>query len=111
MKRRSFLKLIGLATVWASSLGASGVAASAQSPTRSASALAAATSARFKADGGRVYISSDNGKSWTLHTYLGPEYAIQRVATNGSGVRLTVGYLGRSFGLVLASNQRSWLTV
>jgi hypothetical protein len=112
MKRRAFLKLIGLVSVWASSAGASGaLAAVTQQPTRGPAAALASTGLRYRADGPRVYVSSNNGKSWTLHTYLGPDYSIQRLATDRSGVHLTVGFLGRTFNLNLASNLRSWLTV
>jgi hypothetical protein len=97
MRRRSFLKLIGLASVWASSAGASGaLAAVSQGATRAAPELLASTVLRYRADGPRVYVSSNNGKSWTLHTYLGPDYSIQRLATDRSGVHLTVGFLGRT---------------
>jgi hypothetical protein len=112
MRRRSFLKLIGLASVWASSAGASGaLAAVTQNPTRGTPDLLASTSLRYRVDGPRVYVSSNNGKSWTLHTYLGPDFAIQRLATDRSGVHLTVGYLSRTFDLNLGSDLRSWLTV
>jgi predicted acyl esterase len=111
MRRRSFLKLLGLAGVWASSAGASGaLAAVAQPPTLSSAAPLASTALRYRADGSRIYVSSNNGKSWTLHTYLGPDYSIQRLATDRSGVHLTVGFRGRTFDLNLASNLRSWLT-
>jgi hypothetical protein len=111
MKRRAFLKLIGLVSVWASSAGASGaLAAVAQQPASGTAAALASTTLRYRADGPRVYVSSNNGRSWTLHTYLGPDYSIQRLATDRSGVHLTVGFLGRTFNLNLASNLRSWLT-
>jgi hypothetical protein len=111
MRRRSFLKLIGLMSVWASSLGASeALAAVTRSPSR-APAEFASTGLRYRADGSRVYVSSNSGKSWTLHTYLGADYSIQRLASDRSGVHLTVGFLGRTFDLNLASNLRSWLTV
>ena len=110
MRRRSFLKLIGLASVWASSLSASAVAAVTQrSPTRDPAELAT-TGLRYQANGGRVYVSSDNGTSWAPHTYLGPDYAIRRLVTDGSAVQLTVGYLGRTFDLTLAADLRSWMT-
>ena len=111
MRRRSFLKLVGLAGVWTSSAGASGALAAVTRQSAPGTAAFASTTLRYRADGPRVYISSDNGKSWTLHTYLGPDYSIQRLATDRSGVHLTVGFLGRTFNLNLASNLRSWLTV
>ena len=110
MRRRSFLKLIGLVSVWASSLGASGTMAAVTQDLSHAPAEFASTGLRYRADGSRVYVSAYNGKSWTLHTYLGADYSIQRLATDRSGVHLTVGFVGRTFDLNLASDLRSWLT-
>jgi hypothetical protein len=110
MRRRSFLKLVGLVAVWASSLGASAVAAVSQSAAR-APAAAAAKGIRYRADGPRVFVSSNDGTSWARHTYLGPDYTIRRLVADERGVRLTVAYRGRTFELDLSSDQRSWLTV
>lgn len=110
MRRRSFLKLVGLASVWASSVGASRAMAAVTRTATSDPIELAATGLRYRADGARVYVSADDGKSWSLHTYLGPDYTIQHLASDRSGVRLTVGFLGRTFDLSLASNLRSWLT-
>jgi hypothetical protein len=113
MRRRSFLKLIGLASVWATSLGLGGgvAAAAAGSPTRETVHLGS-TALRYRAHGGRIFVSANNGGSWTHHTYLGPDYSIESlVADDASGVRLSVGYRGRTFNLRLGSDLRSWLTV
>jgi hypothetical protein len=111
MRRRSFLKLIGLVSVWASALGASGAAARVSQVASGGAPELALAGLRYRADGPRVYVSSDNGSSWAPHTYLGPDYAIQRLVTDESWVQLTVGYLGRTFELNLGSDLRSWLTV
>jgi hypothetical protein len=112
MRRRSFLKLVGLASVWATSLGARGALAAvpAASPSRETAHLGW-TGLRYRADGGRIYVSADDGASWDHHTYLGPDYAVQRMVDDASGVRLSVGYGGRTFNLRLGSDQRSWRTV
>jgi hypothetical protein len=111
MRRRSFLKLVGLVTVWASSLGAGAVAAVTHNPVRGPAAALAARGLRYRADGARVFVSSNGGTSWSRHTYLGPDYTIRRLVADGSGVRMTVGYRGRTFELNLSSDLRSWLTV
>jgi hypothetical protein len=108
MNRRRFLKLIGLA-----SLG--GLI---RVPLSAGLALGAAKSVSsggrlYRTDGrGRIFVSLDRGASWQLHTYLGPDYAVRRLAADRRDrLHATVGYLGRAFELVLASNQRAWLTV
>jgi hypothetical protein len=103
MKRRTFLK-VSLVTV-------AGLAG------RLAFPWAAAAAARdvsfggllYRAGGGGKILTSADGSSWKLHTDLGDMYSITKLA-GGSKLRLTVGYAGYSFGLVLAPNQRSWLT-
>jgi hypothetical protein len=122
MRRRSFLKLIGLVTVWASSIGANAVSAASRISTRGPAPTAgriptggaaglSSSGLRYRADGARVFVSSNDGTSWARHTYLGPDLTIRRLVTDASGVHLTVGYRGRTFGLTLGSDQRSWLTV
>jgi photosystem II stability/assembly factor-like uncharacterized protein len=60
---------------------------------------------------GKILKSADAGRSWSLHSDLGDMYSITKLGVvSGSRLRLTVGYGGRSFGLFLAPNGRSWLT-
>ena len=113
MRRRSFLKLVGLASVSSALTNPiQALAAVARPGAAAAGTTAGAATAllKFKAKGGRIYSSTD-GRTWTLHTYLGPDYRVERlVQDSGGGVRATVDYFGRSFGLVLAANRISWLT-
>lgn len=62
--------------------------------------------------GGKVLRSADRGKSWTLHSDLGDMYSITNIAVDRRSklLQLTVGYAGYPFALVLAADERSWLT-
>ena len=113
MRRRAFLKLVGLASVAGSLPWVSAVAAASRRPAGSPAAtqLSAPGSRLYQGRGGRIYMSSDAGRSWQLHTDLGPEYDVRRVLTDDAGgATARVGYGGRSFRLTLAPDLRSWLT-
>jgi hypothetical protein len=113
MRRRSFLKLVGWTSAWVALAGPSAVAAatSAAAQTGSATVNAASSSVRYRAEGGRIYVSSNDGQSWTLHTDLGPMYRVDNVGAGRSGsIQATVDYAGRPFTLRLAPDLRWWLT-
>lgn len=58
---------------------------------------------------GKVTVSEDGGKSWRLHTNLGPEYSIKKIMLGLDGrIYLKVGYQHRSFQLKLAQNDQLW---
>lgn len=106
MRRRRFLQLIGLGSIGAGLQLGLGAA-----PVFAATKPVSAGGRLYRADGGRIYVSADGGVTWQQHVYLGPDYAVQRLATDRSQtVRATVGYLGRTFELALAPNLKSWLT-
>jgi hypothetical protein len=66
---------------------------------------------RYKAEGGKIYVSSDNGRTWTLHTNLGSMYVVGKLGADRAGtVQASVDYAGRAFTLRLAPNLRWWLT-
>jgi len=115
VRRRTFLKLVGL-TSGAAVLPVSGLVASAASPGRTglqpATKRAEPSSLQYRGSGGRIFVSSDAGRTWQLHTNLGPEYDVERLVTDGAaGALATVGFGGRTFPLSLAPDLRSWLTV
>src|SRR3954453_19670575 len=107
MHRRNFLKLVGLGTAGAVVLvpfGAAVAQAAAAKPVSSGGLL-------YKTDGkGRIFVSANSGKSWTLHSNLGDSYSPALASDKAGRLLATVGYLGRSFSLVLGSNHRTWLT-
>jgi len=107
MRRRSFLKLVGLATTGAALRMALPIAAAA-----AASKAVSWGGSLYRSDGsGRVFVSGDAGKSWALHSDLGADYAVSRIAVDrGDHLQATVGYRAWSFKLTLAPNLRSWLT-
>jgi photosystem II stability/assembly factor-like uncharacterized protein len=107
MDRRDFLRLASFATTaavvrvpfWA------GTAAAATKPVSANGLL-------YKTDGtGKIFVSATNGKTWTLQTNLGSMYAVSALAVDKAGRLLaTVVFKGRSFGLKLATDKRSWMT-
>jgi hypothetical protein len=107
MERRRFLKLLGFGAVGAT-MGL---------PFGSGLAMAGSTTVScggklYRSKGtGKVYVSDTGGKSWKLHSDLGASYSITRLAVDKQGrLNATVRFRGWSFGLVLASNLKSWLT-
>jgi hypothetical protein len=60
---------------------------------------------------GRIFLSRDNGSTWELHSALGAGYKVKRLAVDRLGrLGATIGYGRRSFGLVLAPDQKRWHT-
>jgi hypothetical protein len=112
VRRRSFLKVVGLASLGASlPWAASAVSAARRSSGAIAAPAAAPIRQLYRGLGGAIYASSNAGRSWKLHTYLGPEFDVTHVRTDDAGgTRLRVAYRGQSFSLTLAPNLRSWLT-
>jgi hypothetical protein len=115
VRRRTFLKLVGL-TSGAALLPVTGLVASGASapdPTTLAAGVRRAepSTLRYRGRGGRIFVSATGGRTWKLHTHLGPEYDVERLVTDGAGgAQATVGFRGRTFALALAPNLRSWLT-
>jgi hypothetical protein len=115
VRRRTFLKLVGL-TSGAAVLPVSGLVASGASAPDARSVAAAVRRAepstlRYRGRGGKIFVSATDGRTWKLHTHLGPEYDVGRLVTDGAGgARATVGFRGRSFALALAPDLHSWLT-
>jgi len=106
MERRTFLKLAATATVAAASQLAFPWAASAASRQ-----VSFAGSLYRAGGGGRIETSTNAGRTWALHSDLGDMYRITKLAVDRRNrLRLTVGYAGRTFPLVLAPDKRSWLT-
>jgi hypothetical protein len=105
MQRQTFLKLA------ASTTFAAGVrvafpwaAAAANHPVSHAKSL-------WRAGGaGKIQLSTDGGRTWTLHTNLGDMYKVKKLAVRNNRLHLSVGYAGRTFTLVLAKDKRSWHT-
>jgi hypothetical protein len=107
MRRRSFLKLLGL-----TSLGAA-IRLPFAAVVAGAGARPISSGGRYyKADGSdRIYVSLDKGKTWALHSALGPDYAVVGLAADRDDrLHATVGYSAWTFELMLAPNQTSWLT-
>lgn len=110
MHRRSFLKLLAALSVgvampltfdWETVAAAAGTAARTVS----------AGGKPYRSTGGRVFVSHDGGKTWVLHSNLGPTCPVRRLSVDRQGrLHATVGFRRWSFGLVLAPDQRSWLT-
>ena len=58
---------------------------------------------------GEVYVSEDAGRTWRLHTRLGPEYSISSIFSGRDGqIYLIASYKGHSFHLSLAPDEKYW---
>jgi hypothetical protein len=105
MNRRTFLKLSSL------SLGATAVALGV--PFASAGAASNPVifgGLTYRTDGGgRIVTSADGGLTWALHSDLGVKvYRLQ--VTRRNRLQATMKFSGRRFGLVLAPDQKRWMT-
>jgi hypothetical protein len=108
MHRRTFLRLVGLASI----------AATARLPfLAGATAAAAAKGVAFggrlyRADGsGKVFVSANGGTNWALQTDLGNRCSVTKLAVDrGNRLNATVGFSSWTFGLVLAPDLTSWRT-
>ena len=106
MQRRTFLKLVGFATV-AAVLPAAGIV------TATPAVLVATVGGRmYRAQGGLVSVSNDAGRTWRRHSNLGPDVTATRLEVVGSRtLRMTMRFASREFPLTLAPNGVNWLTV
>jgi len=107
MHRRDFMRLVGVAAA-----GALVRIPFLPAAVQAAAKPVLAGGLLYKTDGsGKIFVSSTNGKTWVLHSNLGSMYAVKGLAVDKNGRLLaTIGYLGRSFGLMLATNNRLWRT-
>jgi hypothetical protein len=61
---------------------------------------------------GKVYLSSNEGKDWQLHTNFGPEFSVLALSSSHSGQLYTqLEFASHTFELVLAQNNKTWRTV
>jgi hypothetical protein len=109
MHRRSFLKLgaaLSVGAVMPLGFDWEAVAAAA-----AAARTVSAGGRLYKFSGRRVYVSRTRGKTWALHSDLGPNCPVRRLTVDRRGrLHASVGYRRWSFGLVLAPDRRTWLT-
>lgn len=107
MDRRDFLRLATLAAT-AAVVRVPFFAGAAEAAAKPVSA----NGLLYKTDGtGRIFVSATNGKTWTLHSNLGPTNSVTGLAVDKAGRLLaSVAYKGRTFGLKLATDKRSWMT-
>lgn len=104
--RRRFLKGLGLATI-----GVAGRSLVWPIAAAGASKGVSSGGVLYLADGAQVYVSSDAGATWRLHTDFTSVYSVKGLAVDRTGgLRATLGYQGRTFGLILGPNRQSWLT-
>jgi hypothetical protein len=105
MNRRTFLKLSSL-SVGAAAVGLTIPFASAGA----ASTVVAFNGLTYRTDGGgRIVSSADGGLTWSLHSDLGVKvYRLQ--VTRRNQLKATMKFAGRKFGLVLAPDQKRWMT-
>ncbi len=61
---------------------------------------------------GEIHTSRDAGRTWQLHTRLGSENAIVGLFSDGSQrIHAQVAFRGHSFDLVLAKDNKYWMTI
>jgi hypothetical protein len=106
MQRRDFLKLSGVA------LGAMLLQPGFFDRVGAAPIETQARGLRFRGSRGEILHSTDAGKTWQLHTRLGPDYEILDLFTDYAGrVYAQVGFQGFIFHLSLSENGKQWVTV
>src|SRR5512138_2343726 len=61
------------------------------------------------ASAGRVYVSSNAGKNWQLHTNFGAAYSVLGLTADHSGqIHAQLDFGGRSFELALTLDGKAW---
>jgi hypothetical protein len=60
---------------------------------------------------GRFYVSSDDGKSWKLHTNFGVEFSFLALNAYHSGLQAQLEFKGNTFELALGKQDNIWRTV
>jgi hypothetical protein len=118
MDRRRFLKGVGLASaaglagLSGLSTGSSGGSGAPMRGDRMALREAATGVARFRVDGSsRVYVSRDEGATWSVHAKFGEDLSVRGIRTGAGGkVRIHVAHGPRTFTLALSASGRTWIT-
>jgi hypothetical protein len=61
---------------------------------------------------GKIYVSYDSGRTWTLHTKFGSNVAVEKVGYDArKRVVATLTIQGYAFDLALRSDGRTWRTM
>ena len=61
---------------------------------------------------GRIYVSTNGGRDWELHSNFGAEISVYGLASKHSDqVHAQLGFANHSFELALAPNGKLWRTV
>jgi hypothetical protein len=61
---------------------------------------------------GKIYVSTNEGRSWQLHTNLGPQMAILGLVVHHKDqIRAQLGFANHTFELALAQKSQAWMTV
>ena len=104
MNRRDVLKLGGALSL-ALLLNGGPLGKLLRSPSR-----AGAMGVRYRGSrNGRIYTSTDNGKTWTQMADFGPEYVVRGVSRDLAGqVYARLQYEGRSFDIDLLQDGKTW---
>jgi hypothetical protein len=108
MRRRHFLKMLGLA------FGGGAVAlAIPWTPVAAESEAVTYRGKLYKGDQlGRVLVSADAGRTWKVQTSLGRIYSVKSLSVSpGQRLYATVAHRHRQFVLVLDHDGRAWRTV
>ncbi len=110
--RRTFLKATGLTAV--------GVAAQSLIPDiAGAAASSGVRSSDVEHDGkmfrvntrGQVLVSSDSGRTWKLHSDLGPQRPVKSLSKSGSALRAHVAQQNNPFRLELTASGIDWRSI
>jgi hypothetical protein len=113
MRRRAFLKLVGLAGVASTApLQALAGIVEAGGGKRSVATAVPYDSLLYAPGGdGRILVSADGGRTWSLHANFGPACAVDSLSVAGGRLVAAASYERRGFPLYLGNDRRTWLTV
>lgn len=106
MDRRIFLRATATIAV-AGTVLAGGIEESA------AGAATSGRAARYRGTStGRIYVSHDNGRTWKLLTYFGPNVSVSRVGPDSrQRIVAKLAYQHHGFRIALQPNGRTWHTI
>jgi hypothetical protein len=111
MRRRAFLKLVGLAGL-ASTMPLQVLARVVDAGGGRSSSPAVLYDSHLYALGGngRILVSADGGGTWSLHASFGPTCDVRSLAVDAGRLVAGASYARQGFPLYLSDDRRKWLT-
>ncbi len=113
MERREFLRMSGTVALGATCLQVLGTGAAAAASPKIDPLQVDLGGRKYRGTSdGKILVSSDAGKTWSVHSDFTSQYSVSSLAVSKTGTLATVlGFQGWPISLDCDMDQKSWLTV